>query len=255
MLSLAIPPPPPELVELIGGVMESGSFHARHLIRDAGLLPEHRILDVGCGIGRTAIPLTEYLSQRGDYQGFDVSAESIHWCRTEISSRYPNFNFTHVDVANAAYNQAGVVSPTDFRFPYPDAHFDVACLFSIFTHLCPPELEHYLSEIARTLKEGGRVMASFFVLTDERLAGARSLVEANPEMRELKALVDGRHGDYYSPFDPPEWGVAYEESIVRATFERNGLQVKEPIRFGNWSDWTQDGPAFAGTQDTVLAQR
>ena len=36
-----------------------------------GLKPEHRVLDIGCGVGRVALPLTRYLTS-GTYDGFDI---------------------------------------------------------------------------------------------------------------------------------------------------------------------------------------
>src|SRR5262245_30990788 len=35
-----------------------------------GLKPEHRVLDIGCGIGRMALPLTDFLGSVGEYWGF-----------------------------------------------------------------------------------------------------------------------------------------------------------------------------------------
>lgn len=36
---------------------------------NCGLQPEHNVLDIGCGIGRMAIPLTRFL--KGRYEGFE----------------------------------------------------------------------------------------------------------------------------------------------------------------------------------------
>ena len=36
-----------------------------------GLKPDHHVLDVGCGIGRMALPLTTFLSAGGEYREFD----------------------------------------------------------------------------------------------------------------------------------------------------------------------------------------
>src|SRR4051794_26342926 len=85
-----IPTPPSELANIVGGGLEIGFGHLHHL-RAEGLRRDEDVLDVGCGIGRTAIPLTEYLSEHGSYRGFDISRESIEWCSREITSRFPNF--------------------------------------------------------------------------------------------------------------------------------------------------------------------
>lgn len=41
------------------------------------LAPHHHVLDVGCGIGRIAIPLTQYLSPEGRYEGFDPVRKAV----------------------------------------------------------------------------------------------------------------------------------------------------------------------------------
>ena len=39
--------------------------------------PGERVLDIGCGIGRMARPLTPYLTPPGAYDGFDINADGI----------------------------------------------------------------------------------------------------------------------------------------------------------------------------------
>src|ERR1700694_451969 len=56
-----------------------GEEFLRHFREIGGLEPGHRVLDVGCGIGRMAVPLTEYLEGRGSYEGFHVSREGGAW--------------------------------------------------------------------------------------------------------------------------------------------------------------------------------
>src|SRR5512135_3633735 len=46
----------------------------------AGLRPDERILDVGCGIGRKTIKLTKYLNKDGIYEGMDIVRSGIEWC-------------------------------------------------------------------------------------------------------------------------------------------------------------------------------
>ena len=87
--------------------------------------------------------------------------EAIEWCQREVTSRYPNFRFTHVDVFNAAYNPSGALRASEFSFPYRAEQFDLVFLYSVFTHLLPEALEHYLSEIGRVNYNERRQAASF----------------------------------------------------------------------------------------------
>ena len=98
--------------------------------------------------GRIALALTEYLAPSARYEGFDVVEAGITWCRDEITPRYPNFRFTHVDLYNRSYNPGGRVHAAEMRFPYGDEQFDFVYLTSVFTHMLPADVERYLGEVA-----------------------------------------------------------------------------------------------------------
>jgi SAM-dependent methyltransferase len=46
------------------------------------------VLDIGCGIGRMAVPFTNYLTPKGRYEGFDIVKVGIDWCTKNIHSRF-----------------------------------------------------------------------------------------------------------------------------------------------------------------------
>ena len=55
--------PPKSMIFVgLGDFEKIGLEYKNHFIELAHLQPNHRVLDVGCGIGRMAIPLTNYLS-------------------------------------------------------------------------------------------------------------------------------------------------------------------------------------------------
>ena len=60
------------------------------------LKPGEKVLDVGCGLGRMAMPLTGYLKDGGSYEGFDIVAEGINWCKENISNKYPAFSLPSI---------------------------------------------------------------------------------------------------------------------------------------------------------------
>lgn len=128
-----------------------------------------RILDIGCGCGRTA----RLLALRPDvtYLGFDVFKPSIEWSETFISPlTQDRFRFVHVDGHSAHYNPRGALQPRDVRFPAEDRSFDVAFAASLFTHLLEADAQHYLEESARCLRRGGVLVAS---IHDEPPKGVR----------------------------------------------------------------------------------
>src|SRR5262249_7647866 len=112
---------PPESMIFVGnGDFEAtGSEFLKYFVDFAGLAPSSRVLDVGCGIGRMAAPLTKYLSS-GEYYGFDIVRSGIDWSVENISSKFPNFHFQHANVYNKNYNPDGQTSADVFRFPYSD---------------------------------------------------------------------------------------------------------------------------------------
>ncbi len=155
-----------------GDFRNSGRKLVQRCIEWGGLQPHHRVLDVGSGIGRAAVALTELLSPEGRYEGFDPILMGVRWCQKHISSRYPNFHFTHIPLANDLY-QANGQSAHELRFPYPENYFDFAIVNSVFTHMLPKEVCHYLSELARVLKPQAKAYATFFLYDeyDKRICG------------------------------------------------------------------------------------
>ena len=120
-----------------GGDFEQVGRGLLSLLVANGLRRNSRVLDMGCGIGRVAIPMTEYLSSEGSYEGFDIVPSSIDWCRANIGERLPSFRFVLLDVANSRYNTQGSFTAENVQFPYREDDFDFAFAISLFTHLLP----------------------------------------------------------------------------------------------------------------------
>jgi SAM-dependent methyltransferase len=212
---------------------------ARTELTTRGLRPEHRVLDIGCGVGNLALGLVGYLT--GGYDGIDIHAEAIAWCTHAITSRHPTFRFHRADLASRAYNPRGHESAAAYRFPFPDQTFDAIFLGSVFTHMLPDAVESYVREIARLLRPGGMCVASYFLITDESRRGVsegRSFMSfgvAHPS--GLCRLHDAT---------TPEAAVALEETFVRRIHEHVGLVIRDIRRGGWWSGDRHD-------QDVVTA--
>jgi SAM-dependent methyltransferase len=218
---------------------EHGELYLRKFRELADLSPEEAVLEPGCGTGRMAAPLTRYLTT-GSYDGFDVVREAIEWCQKNIV--HPNFTFRHVDVRNRMYNPHGRLDPARFKFPYRGGSFDFAFLTSVFTHMLPTDVRHYLNEIRRVLRPGGRCLMTFFVLNDASLESAR----AGNASRSFAHEGDGY---FYDVREHPEGAVAYREENILAFLDRAGFQP-QTIHYGRWSGRRSD----VG-QDIVVATR
>lgn len=210
------------------------------ILRDVcDLRPDERMLDVGSGIGRKTIPLTQYLDANATYEGIDVNANGVAWCREKITSRFSNFRFQQIDVHNALYNPQGTGSPADYRFPFPDRSFTFVLLGSVFTHMRPAEVEHYLGEIARVLASDGRCLISYFLLNDF-------------SRHTHGSLEFGQEHDGWATISEeiPERAIALDEALVRDLYQRAGLEIVR-VDYGSWC-----GRAGAVSyQDLIVARR
>ena len=238
--------PPARLVARAGGCdfHQVGQDLLRVLVDRGGLQPTARVVDIGCGAGRVALPLTKVLIPPGRYEGLDVDREAIDWCRTAISPLYPAFRFTFADVHNEEYNPNGPVDAASFRFPYPDSSFNFAVATSLFTHLLPSDLANYLQETSRVLAPGGTLVATFFLLNEESLtlqaSGASMLVFAHQAQR-CRLLKRSA----------PAAAVAYDEHDVADLLRQGRLAPLGPTAYGAWCG----RPEFYSFQDVIVAAR
>jgi SAM-dependent methyltransferase len=207
-----------------------------------GLQAHHRVLDIGCGNGRMALPLMEFLSSEGSYEGFDIVREGIDWCAAHMTAADPRFRFRHLDVFNAAYNLHGKVEGYDCTFPYPDAEFNFAFLTSVFTHLLPQDMENYVHEIARVLKWGGQCFVTCYLRNRE----AERLIDAG----KARLAFPSRGKGFTYEGASPEEAICFPEAYFLDLFARFGMEPVG-IHHGNWSGREK----FLSMQDVVVFRR
>jgi SAM-dependent methyltransferase len=235
---------PPRRLDFVGhsDFVLTGDEFLHYFVEYADLMPDERVLDVGCGIGRMARPLAAFLNASGSYDGFDVNRDGIGWCRRRYRRR-SNFRFQVADLFNARYNPTGRYRADEYRFPYADGSFDLAILTSVLTHLLQDECDHYLAEVARVLAPGGRMLATLFLLNDTSRAliaeGMSGLEFSDPE--EVVAVVDEA---------VPEEAVAYADEWVFESLRRHGLELTQ-VHPGSWCGRQE----FVSFQDLVIAAK
>ena len=221
----SITPPKGKIYIGSGDFLAQGRRLLDMLIKHGKIKPNHRVLDVGCGIGRVAIPLTNYLSSEGSYEGFDIVKDGIKWCERKISPNHQNFNFVHINLKNNLYNLSTKQEAKNFEFPYQNNEFDLVFLFSVFTHMLPEDVDSYLGQIARVLKKGGVCLATFFVY--------------NKESERLMRQNDGLQFKYdlgnYLLIDKKvkEANVAFREDFLKELVSKNGLKI-DGFHYGYW---------------------
>jgi len=126
----------------IGGQFTAFGIIEREILVQYGLRPDDFVIDVGCGSGRLAKALAEYL--RGPYLGIDIVPDLLDYAR-EIVGR-PDWRFE--------------VAP-GLQIPERPNAADVVCFYSVFTHLLHEQSFVYLQEACRVLKPGGLIVFSF----------------------------------------------------------------------------------------------
>ena len=236
---------PPRRMDFVGGqrYREVG-IEFRNLFINFGLKPNDRVLDVGCGIGRMAAPLTSHLLPPGEYEGFDIVKMGIDWCQKNISRRYPHFHFRHSDIRNNRYNSGGMIEAAAYRFPYADGSFNFVFLTSVFTHMLPADMEHYLDEISRVMKKGATSLITFFLLNHE----SEELIQAKASSVNFTHKLDRC---FVADPQNPENATGYPEGYIRDLFSHCGLEIEEPIHYGSWCGRQQ----FLSYQDIVIAHK
>jgi SAM-dependent methyltransferase len=89
-----------------------------------------------------------------------VKERHVQWATNEITSRFPDFQFIHVDAANERYNPDGSHAPS---LPSPDNSVDLIAAFSVFTHMLSDDTKAYLKEFRRVLAPSGRALITVFM--------------------------------------------------------------------------------------------
>ncbi len=242
---------PERLVNLTGGGPDSfdaiSTAHIADLRRYLGIKSDSRLLEIGCGIGRDAIPLTEIITE-GRYDGVDIIGDSIAWLSANLTPRHPNFNFHHYNVADQLHNPTGTEDMRSFKMPLEDNSVDGVFAWSVFTHMLSDYITYYLGEFQRVLKPGGRAFLTCFLYNDAVLAKAR---ETNLTPFDLRFEHPWGEGCLINDPQHPLGAVAYNEERLKALVGASGLTL-ERIALGSWSGYW---PYPEGGQDALIISK
>jgi ubiquinone/menaquinone biosynthesis C-methylase UbiE len=226
-----------------GNFISQGINTHKLFVKYGHVKPHHRVLDIGSGIGRMAIPFTEYLSNKGSYEGLDIVKEGVQWCQNKITPKYPNFNFTHVDLKNDLYNLSTTTEASKFKFPFTDNEFDFVFLTSVFTHMMPEDMANYLKEIHRVLKPNGTCFGTYFIIDKDQ-----------PGLYNTSNKTFSEDLGHYFLMDKSvkEANVAFSKDYLFNEFKTSQLEVLH-----NLPGWWRDGNAsiHVDYQDIVVLKK
>lgn len=128
----------------VASAYASSNYHSSgpdlaKLVEGAGLTGNERVIDIGCGAGHTAIALAPHAAR---VTAVDITPEMLGVAADLAARRgLTNIDFERQDATN---------------LPYPDGRFDVAASRVAAHHY--HDVHAFVSEAARVLKPGGRLM-------------------------------------------------------------------------------------------------
>jgi SAM-dependent methyltransferase len=158
------------LNEMVGGGKPKtiGQTNLAAALEHLRLKPSDKVLDLGCGCGRTAIPLAQYLSQ-GEVVGIDIIRRQIEFCNKEIRPVLPNTRFFVTSEKNPMYDKFNqeddakdAINIDDFVQKF-HKQFDAVVAFSVFTHFDPEMAARNFHFLASVLKPSGGILITAFL--------------------------------------------------------------------------------------------
>lgn len=227
-INLNLPTPGRDLLDMIGNgdFLSISAEFLGSAVQKGGLLPHHKVLEVGCGCGRMALGMACYLNEEGGYDGFDIIKKLIDWDIENIGKAKSNFRFKWLDLYNKEYNPKGSMQSSELVFPYSDGGFDYVFLTSVFTHMYFKDIKRYLREISRVLKPGGRCLFTCYLLNQE----ARSNIASGISAFNLVHPVED--GFTCNP-EVPEDQIGFDEAIFSQAVIDCAFSIVD-VHLGSW---------------------
>lgn len=118
-----------------------------NFLKQSGILPHHKLLDIGCGTLRGGIPIIEYLNE-GNYWGIEVRADVIAEGRNELL------------LNQLEYKKPNLISFSDFGDLKFDIKFDIMFAFSVLIHMEDEITKKCIKFVADNIKSSGLFYAN-----------------------------------------------------------------------------------------------
>lgn len=141
----------------VGGMWDEIGALQLSFMRQRGLTPDMRMLDVGCGCFRGGVHLVDYLNA-GNYYGLDLSQDLLDTGYEKeivprgLAGKLPREN---------------LLCDAEFRATRFGVAFDMALAQSVFTHLPLNHIRLCLTRLAQAMRPNGEFYATTFIVPDD----------------------------------------------------------------------------------------
>lgn len=178
-----------------GDEWESHGLLQLEFLQSQGLLPTHKMLDVGCGPGRAARRIVPYLDI-GHYWGVDISGECLKYATVLSESegwacRKPTFQMN----ANLDFDSV-------LRFDFIWAH-------SVFTHLPEEQISKMLENIQRILAVGGKFLFTYKLGKEPERTGLKQFKYSHSFFQRVAEIVNMK----FKPL-PTIWPASQRTGLI-----------------------------------------
>jgi ubiquinone/menaquinone biosynthesis C-methylase UbiE len=132
-------------------IAESMKESGEALVSKLGVSKEHKVMDLGCGDGTTAIPMSKHAAS---VTGVDIARNLVEAGNLKVQSR---------GIDNCSFQEGDACDLQGIE----DDHFDLS--MSIFGAMFAPRPHDVAKEMVRVTKPGGRVVMGNWIPNDPTL--------------------------------------------------------------------------------------
>jgi SAM-dependent methyltransferase len=219
------------------------------LSRHVDLGAKRSVLDMGCGCGRIAAGLTQFLNETSEYVGVDILPGLIEFGRKFITPRYSRFKFLLLDQGNFTYDtlrpEGSAVDIAELSQVCPAGSVDLAISISLFTHLDYAAAVDVLKNVSWLLASGGQAFITIFVVDGE---ARRNIESGATGFRFAHRTPSGELSA--EKLEDPTFAVGYQVEKMDELVASAGLRRERWIR-GYWSQGNS-GETF---QDALILRK
>lgn len=180
--------------------------------------PGERIVDIGCGTGRTLVSLGRAVGSSGRAIGFDISDGMCHVARDHAAE-------------SSVSGTVDVVCGDALSLPFRNDSLDAAFLSFTLELFDTPEIPAVLGECDRVIRDGGRLCIVSLSRRDAGLATSlyEAVHDALPRYVDCRPIyvrraVRDAGFDVVDATDETMWGLPVETVLAESKAEKSDIQ-------------------------------